>query len=158
MPAFGQLGVRWRVNPGGIRELEMLIERGLVACGEAVADEARSNIAPHRVTGAVEDTIYVNDALVEEWPRPVVFVASASGDSFWVHEGTVDTPYIPFLAMALDSVAREFPRLIKQGSAAGMLGRLGRAPSPRPRRAPRGSRRRAFQDLAQYVAEVRRGL
>jgi hypothetical protein len=158
MPAFGQLGVRWRVNPGGIRELEMLVERGLVACGEAVADAARANIAPHRVTGAVEDSIYVNDSLVEEWPRPVVFVAAASGDSFWVHEGTVDTPYIPFLAEALDSVAREFPRLIKQGSEAGMLGRLGRAPAQRPRLSRPGSRKRAFQDLAEYVAEVRRGL
>src|SRR5574338_245797 len=115
MPAVGQLGVRWRVNPGGIRELEMLVERGLVACGEAVADAARANIAPHRVTGAVEDSIYVNDALVEEWPR-----------------------------------------LIKQGSEAGMLGRLGRAPAQRPRLSRPGSRKRAFQDLAEYVAEVRR--
>lgn len=152
MAAFGKLrDFVWTPNPGGIRELEMLIERGLIACGEEVAERARDNIAPHRVTGAVEDSIYVNDRLVEQWPRPVVFVAAASGDSFWVHEGTVDTPYIPFLAEALDSTAMDFPRLIKQGSES-----LGfRSKPSKPRRPRAGSRKAAFADLARYVAQVR---
>lgn len=152
MAAFGKLrDFVWTPNPGGLRQLEMLIERGLIACGEEVAERARDNIAPHRVTGAVEDSIYVNDSLVEQWPRPVVFVASASGDSFWVHEGTVDTPYIPFLAEALDSVAMDFARLIKQGSES-----LGFRSKPSgPRRPRKGSRKAAFADLSAYVAQVR---
>lgn len=106
----------FRLRKQGIRDLEMLIERGMVACADAVADQARSNIRPHRVTGAIEDSIHVNEDHIEEWPRPAVFVATASGDGFFVHEGTVDTPYIPFLAEALDTVALQFPRLMQRGT------------------------------------------
>ena len=142
--------VLWRTNPGGIRELEMLIERGMIACGEAVADRAADNIRPHRDSGVTEDSIYVNDSKVGEWPRPVVFVGSSSGYSFYVHEGTVDTPYIPFLAQALDSVAREFPRLLRQGAQSEGF----RSKETRPRAPRAGSRRAAFAELAAIAADV----
>lgn len=117
MAVFGKLGeVVFNRNPGGIRALEMMIERGMEAGAEVVADRARANIAPHRFTGATEDTIHLNTEHLGEWPRPVVFVGSASGDSFWIHEGTVRTPYRPYLAMALDSTIREFPRLMRAGT------------------------------------------
>lgn len=117
MPAFGNLrNFVWTPRPGGMRELEMMLERGMEAAAEVVADRARENIAPHRVTGAIEDSIHLNVEHLDEWPRPVVFVGAASGDSFFVHEGTVDTPYIPFLAEALDSTIGDFPRLIRNGA------------------------------------------
>lgn len=113
--AFGGL-VEWNRNPGGIRELEMMVERGMEAAAEVMADRARANIRPHRVTGAIEDSIHLNTEHLGEWPRPAVFVSTASGDGFFVHEGTVDTPYIPFLATALDATTRDFPKLIRQGA------------------------------------------
>ena len=117
MAAFGKLGtVIWNPRPGGIRELEMIIERGMEAGAEVVAQRGRENIAPYRDTGAVEDSIHLNTEHLGEWPRPAVFVSTASGDGFFVHEGTIDTPYRPFLAEALDSTIRDFPRLIRQGA------------------------------------------
>lgn len=129
MAAFGKLGgVMWNPRPGGIRELEMLIERGMEAGAEVVADRARANIAPYRDTGAAEDTIHLNTEHLGAWPRPVVFVGSASGDSFFIHEGTVDTPYRPYLAEALDSTIRDFPRLMRQGTKSVKgLGKITRA-------------------------------
>jgi len=115
--AFGKLGdVVWNPRPDGVRELEMLIERGMEAGAEVVAERARANIRPHRFTGAAEDTIHLNVEHLGEWPRPVVFVGSASGDSFFIHEGTNDTPYRPYLAEALDSTIGDFPRLMRQGT------------------------------------------
>ncbi|HEX7100005.1 MAG TPA: hypothetical protein VF377_12270 [Acidimicrobiia bacterium] len=108
--------VQWRINPGGIRELEMMIEAGMETAAEVVAERARENIRPHRHSGDTEDSIHLNVEHLDEWPRPIVFVGTASGDGFFVHEGTVDTPYIPFLAEALDSTAGDFPRLIRQGT------------------------------------------
>lgn len=94
----------------------MLIEQGMEAGAEVVAQRGRENISPYRDTGAVEDSIHLNTEHLGEWPRPVVFVSTASGDGFFVHEGTVDTPYRPFLAEALDSTIRDFPRLMRRGT------------------------------------------
>ena len=117
MAAFGKLGeVFWNPNPGGIRFLEMQIERGMEAGAEVVASRAAANIAPYRDTGDAEDSIHLNTEHLGAWPRPVVFVGSASGDSFFIHEGTSDTPYRPYLAMALDSTIREFPKLMRAGT------------------------------------------
>lgn len=114
----------WRRNPGGIRELEMMIERGLVAISEVVADRAKANLRPYRDTGAAEDSIHLNTEHLEEWPRPVVFVGTASGDGYFIHEGTNDTPYRPFLSMALDQTQRDFPKLLQQGAQRGQSRRL----------------------------------
>ena len=52
----------------GLRQLEQMLERGLVACAEAVEDQARSNIHPYRLTGAAEDSLHVVERHVNEWP------------------------------------------------------------------------------------------
>jgi hypothetical protein len=108
-------GFTWRRNPGGIRELEMTIERGMIACALVVADRARANVHPYRFTGAVEDSIHVNIDHVGEWPRPAVFVATASGDGYYVEMGTVHSPARLFLSQALDSTEREFPNIMRRG-------------------------------------------
>jgi hypothetical protein len=113
-------GFSWRIRPQGITELQRLIERGMEAGAEVVADRARANIAPYRNTGAVEDSIHLNTEHLSEWPDPVVFVSTASGDGYWVEMGTVDTPARLFLSQALDSTARDLPRLMRQSSQAGM--------------------------------------
>ena len=113
-------GFSWRLRPQGIAELERLIERGMEAGAEVVADRARANIAPYRNTGEFEDSIHLNTEHLSEWPDPVVFVSSASGDGYWIEMGTVDTPAHLALSQALDSTARDLPRLMRQSSQAGM--------------------------------------
>lgn len=110
----------FRIRPEGMRELEGLIERGMEACAEVVASEARANIRPYRYTGAVEDSIHLNTEHLSEWPDPVVFVSTASGDGYWIEMGTNDTPARLFLSQALDSTARQFPHLMRQVSESGM--------------------------------------
>ena len=114
------MAVTFRRNPAGIRQLEQLIERGMEVCGEVVAERARTNVRPYRDTGAVEDSIHLNTEHLDEWPDPVVFVSTASGDGYFVEMGTVDTPARLFLSQALDSTARQFPHLIRQSTRAGM--------------------------------------
>jgi len=115
-------GTTWtfRRRPEGIVELQKLLERGMEACGEVVADRARTNIRPYRDTGAVEDSIHLNTEHLSEWPDPVVFVSTASGDGYWIEMGTSDTPARLFLSQALDSTARDFPNLMRQSSERSM--------------------------------------
>lgn len=110
----------WRTRPAGIHELQNLIERGMEACAEVVAEQARTNVRPYRDTGAVEDSIHLNTEHLSEWPDPVVFVSTASGDGYWIEMGTSDTPARLFLSQALDSTARQFPNIMRQSSQAGM--------------------------------------
>lgn len=105
--------VTFHLNPMGIRQLEQQFERGLVACGEAVADSARANIRPYRFTGAIEDSIHVNENHVNEWPRAAVFVATASGDGYYVEMGTRHSPARLFLSQALDSNVGQFGRIMQ---------------------------------------------
>jgi hypothetical protein len=112
MAAFGT--TRWKERPDGIRQLQVQMERGMIACALHVADQARANVHPYRLTGAVEDSIHTNIEHVDEWPRPAVFVATASGDGYFIEMGTVHSPARLFLSQALDSVAREFPNIIRQ--------------------------------------------
>lgn len=119
-PGFGRghspsraSGYVWRPRPLGQRELEILIERGLVAGAEVVADRARANIHPYRYTGAIEDSIHVVEDHVGAWPKPAVFVSTASGDGYYVEMGTVKTPARLYLSQALDSTIMEFPSLMK---------------------------------------------
>ena len=110
----------FRIRRQGIHELEDLIERGMEAGAEVVADQARANIRPFRNTGDFEDSIHVNTEHLSEWPEPVVFVSSASGDGYFIEMGTVDTPARLPLSQALDSVARQLPHLMRQTSKSGM--------------------------------------
>ncbi len=109
----------WRPRKSGIRELEMLIERGMEAGAEVVADRVRANLRPYRLTGAAEESIHLNTEHLDEWPDPVVFVAGASGDTFFIDQGTTDTPARLVFEQALDATAREFPRLMRQSTRAG---------------------------------------
>jgi hypothetical protein len=103
----------FRRNPAGIRELEIMIERGMIACALEVADQARANIRPHRFKGHIEDSIHINIEHVDEWPRPAVFVATASGDGYFAEMGTVRSRALLFLTQALDSTERRFPNIIR---------------------------------------------
>ena len=60
-------------------------------------------------------------------PSPVIFVATASGDGFYIHEGTVDTPARPFLRKALNQTIREIPGFIKRGRRFGRVGKRTKA-------------------------------
>jgi hypothetical protein len=104
----------FRRRESGIRELQELMQRGMIACGLQVAEQARANIRPYRLTGAAEESIHVNIEHVDEWPRPAVFVAGASGDTYFIEMGTVHSPARLFLSQALDSTAREFPNIMRQ--------------------------------------------
>jgi hypothetical protein len=115
----------WRTRPSGIRELQLLIEDGMEACAEVVADQVRANLRPYRDTGAAEDSIHLNTEHLDEWPDPVVFVAGASGDTFFIDQGTVDTPARLVFEQALDSVARSFPNIMRQSSRAGQARSIG---------------------------------
>lgn len=105
----------FRIRPQGVRELQNQLSDGLEAVAERVLDEARIR-APVEL---IRDPAYTRDSLhtvlshSHEWPRPAVFVATASGDGFFVHEGTGDTPPHPFLSGALDSVRRDIPRIMR---------------------------------------------
>lgn len=110
----------WRTRPQGIREIEMQVERGMEVGAELVAEQVRANLRPYRDTGAAEESIHLNTEHLDEWPDPVVFVAGASGDTFFIDQGTVDTPARLAFEQALDAIARQFPRLIRMSSQAGM--------------------------------------
>jgi len=105
----------FRVRKGGIRELQTNLSRGLIACGEIVADRARDNIRPYRLTGAAEESIHVVDRHAYTWPNPAVFVAGASGDTYFIEMGTVHSPARLFLTQALDSTEREFAHIMRRG-------------------------------------------
>ncbi len=105
----------FRVRQSGIRELQMQMSRGLIACGVIVADRARDNIHPYWLTGAAEESIHVVDRHAYSWPNPAVFVAGASGDTYFIEMGTVHSPARLFLTQALDSTEREFPNLMRRG-------------------------------------------
>lgn len=105
----------FRLRPLGIRQLQDQLSDGLEAVADRILDVARG-LAPVetvRDPAYTRDTLHTDKSHAREWPKPAVFVATASGDGFWVHEGTVDTPAHPFLSMALDQVRRDIPGIIR---------------------------------------------
>ena len=105
----------FKIRQQGIRQLQDQLSDGL----EAVADRL---LAISKATAPVElvrdpaitrDSLHTDKSHSREWPKPAVFVATASGDGFFVHEGTVDTPAQPWLSQALDSVRRDIPGIIR---------------------------------------------
>lgn len=99
-----------RINQRGIREFQKGLSQGL----ERVADELERRAKPLVPvdTGATRDSVHTDKTHSQEWPKPAVFVSTATGAGFFVHEGTVDTPAHPFLSMALDSLIRQIPSLM----------------------------------------------
>lgn len=99
-----------RINRRGIRELQKDLGRGLENVADVLERRARPLVPVD--TGGTRDSLHTDKTHSQEWPKPAVFVSTATGAGFFVHEGTVDTPAHPFLSMALDSIMREIPALI----------------------------------------------
>jgi hypothetical protein len=105
----------FRIRPQGIRQLQNQLSDGLEAVADALYDEAyvRAPVETVRDPAFTRDSLHTDKSHSREWPRPAVFVATASGDGFFVHEGTVDTPAYPFLSQALDAKIRQIPSIIR---------------------------------------------
>lgn len=101
----------FKIRRQGIAQLQDQLSEGLEAVAERVLGESRSRV-PVR-TGALRGSLHTNLEHSREWPKPAVFVATASGDGFFVHEGTSDTPAQPFMSQALDSVRSQIPGIIR---------------------------------------------
>lgn len=103
-----------KINPAGMKQLEQQLTAGLNRIADEVYDVAYA-IAPVELVrdpAYTKEELYVNRRLADDWPNPVVFIATGSGDGFFVHEGTVDTPAQPFLAQALDMTRWKFAGLM----------------------------------------------
>ena len=80
----------FRIRPQGIKQLQNQLSDGL----EAVADrllaecQARAPVETKRDPAYTRDTLHTDKTHSREWPKPAVFVATASGDGFFVHYGT----------------------------------------------------------------------
>ena len=96
--------VTWRLRAAGIAELENGVREGLRDLAEDVASRARARAQAFRRTGATADTIHVVDEHLTDERRPAAFVSTASGDGFYVHSGTNDTPAHPFFTETLDEI------------------------------------------------------
>lgn len=108
----------FKVNRAGMAELQEQLSQGLERIADAVFEVAYATapVETKRDPAYTRDTLHVNLKHAREWPTPAVFVATASGDGFFVHEGTVDTPAHPFLSQALDSVRWQFAGLMRSPS------------------------------------------
>ena len=105
----------FKIRRTGIMQLQNQLSDGLEAVADRLLIEARNRapVETVRDPAFTRDTLHTDKSHSREWPRPAVFVATASGDGFFVHEGTVDTPAQPFLSQALDSVRRDIPGIIR---------------------------------------------
>jgi len=105
----------FKIRRQGIAELQNQLSDGLEAVADRLLVEARNRapVETKRDPAYTRDTLHTDKTHSREWPKPAVFVATASGDGFFVHEGTVDTPAQPFLSQALDSIRRDIPGIIR---------------------------------------------
>lgn len=117
--------MNWRINRRGMAQLQDELSRGLEAVADKVLIEAqnRAPVGTRDPFGETKATLHTEKSHSREWPKPAVFVSTANGYGFFVHEGTVDTPAQPFLSPALDSVRREIPTIMAK-SRGGLLRRL----------------------------------
>jgi hypothetical protein len=102
----------FRIRKRGIQDLQDQFSNGLEDVADEVLVRARPLVPVD--SGETRDSLHTDKSHSREWPRPAVFVAGATGASFFVHEGTVDTPAHPFLTMALDSVKPEIPAIMRR--------------------------------------------
>lgn len=107
-----------RILQSGIRQLQEQLSDGLEAVGDRVYQVAYG-LAPvetERDPAYTRDRLHVDKSHSREWPRPAVFVVTGSGDGFFVHEGTADTPPQPFLSQAVDQVRSQVPGIMRSES------------------------------------------
>lgn len=106
------------INQAGMRALQEKLTAGLNNIADAVYDHAYANAPVELVRDPAytKEELHINREHADEWPVAAVFVGTGSGDGFWVHEGTEDTPAQPFLAQALDAVRWQFAGLMQSAS------------------------------------------
>ena len=104
-----------RLRPLGMRQLQGELSDGLEAVADRLLEECRvrAPVETIRDPAFTRDTLHTDKTHSREWPKPAVFVATASGDGFFVHEGTVDTPAQPFMSQALDGLRKQIPSIIR---------------------------------------------
>ena len=114
----------FRIRRAGMHALQDELSDGLEAVSDRILAEARARapVETIRDPAYTRDTLHTDKTHSREWPKPAVFVATASGDGFFVHEGTVDTPAQPFLSQALDSVRKQIPAIIRSQTKGGEYG------------------------------------
>ncbi len=112
------MSVKFRWRRDGLAAIDKQVQDGLKDAAEAVVPMARSILAPYRDTGQTADTLRVGSDFSRQ--PFATFVGSNSGDSFFVHEGTVDTAPIPFLTQPLDTIAKRIPEFIRNRNKGGL--------------------------------------
>ena len=114
----------FRINRRGMGQLQDQLSDGL----EAVADrllvrlKATSPVETVRDPAITRESLHTDKSHSREWPKPAVFVATASGDGFFVHEGTSDTPAQPWMSQGLDAETRNIPSIIRSKTRGGEYG------------------------------------
>lgn len=113
----------FKIRRSGINQLQNQLSDGLEAVADRLLSEsrARAPVETVRDPAYTRDTLHTDKSHSREWPKPAVFVATASGDGFFVHEGTTDTPAQPWLSQALDGMIRQIPSLMR-GASMGQRG------------------------------------
>ena len=101
----------FKIRRTGIMQLENQLSDGLEAVADRILAEATARVPVD--TGALKASLHTDQSHSREWPKPATFVATATGDGFFVHEGTSDTPAQPFLSQALDAVRGQIPGIIR---------------------------------------------
>ena len=105
----------FKIRQTGILQLQNQLSDGLEAVADRLLDisKATAPVETVRDPAFTRDTLHTDKSHSREWPLPAVFVATASGDGFFVHEGTSDTAAQPWLSQALDSMQRQIPSIIR---------------------------------------------
>lgn len=104
----------FKIRQSGIRELQGQFSNNLEEVADRLLNEARARapVETERDPAYTRDSLHTVKTHSRSWPHPAVFVATASGDGFFVHEGTADTPAYPFLSQALDAIRAQIPSII----------------------------------------------
>jgi hypothetical protein len=115
-----------RIDERGMRKVQDDLAGGFTALGRAIEEAAQENapVLTGRLRASIHVLVYVDGRLVHgSGPTPdgltgrgiEVFVGSDTGYGRWVHDGTVDTAPVPFLALALAQVRPRAASIVKGG-------------------------------------------
>lgn len=99
--ARGTSTFRWRARE--LADLDRGIREGLGDFADQLAEGARARAQGFRRSGATAEGIRVDKDHLFEDDRPAAFVITTSGDGFYVHSGTEDTPPHRFFSDELDA-------------------------------------------------------